>query len=86
MWAALVITLGYGFIGYLDDWLKLSKRNSKGLAGRYKLILQTFFFLVAVFGLMCTWTKLDGSLTWPHLLLDTQARSRFGLRVPKLLL
>ncbi len=72
VWAALVITLGYGFIGYLDDWLKLSKRNSKGLAGRYKMILQTFFFLVSVFGLMCTWTKLDGSLTWPHLLLDTR--------------
>lgn len=72
VWAALVITLGYGFIGYLDDWLKLSKRNSKGLAGRYKMILQTLFFLVAVFGLMCTWTSLDGSLTWPRLLLDTR--------------
>ncbi len=29
---ALLVTLGYGFIGFLDDWLKLSKRNSKGLA------------------------------------------------------
>ena len=32
-WVALLMTLGYGFIGFLDDWLKLSKRNSKGLAG-----------------------------------------------------
>ena len=34
VWAALVFTLGYGLIGFADDWLKLTKRNSKGLAGR----------------------------------------------------
>ncbi|QRK04143.1 phospho-N-acetylmuramoyl-pentapeptide-transferase [Archangium violaceum] len=72
VWAALLLTLGYGFIGFLDDWLKLSKRNSKGLAGRYKMILQTVFYLLAVFGLMCTWTGPDGSFTGPHLLLDTK--------------
>ena len=33
VWVALLMTFGYGFIGFLDDWLKLSKRNSKGLAG-----------------------------------------------------
>jgi phospho-N-acetylmuramoyl-pentapeptide-transferase len=53
IWTALTITLSYGFIGFLDDYLKLSKRNSKGLAGRYKLILQTIFFVAAVYGLLC---------------------------------
>ncbi|ATB42355.1 phospho-N-acetylmuramoyl-pentapeptide-transferase [Cystobacter fuscus] len=72
VWAALVLTLGYGFIGFLDDWLKLSKRNSKGLAGRYKMVLQTVFFLIAVFGLMCSWTGPDGSFSGPRLLLDTK--------------
>ncbi len=52
IWVALTITLGYGFIGFLDDWLKLSKRNSKGLPGRYKLVLQTFFFVGAIYGLL----------------------------------
>src|SRR5689334_24420326 len=28
IWAAIVLTFGYGFTGFLDDWLKLSKRNS----------------------------------------------------------
>jgi phospho-N-acetylmuramoyl-pentapeptide-transferase len=72
VWAALVLTMGYGFIGFLDDWLKLSKRNSKGLAGRYKMVLQTVFYLVAIFGIMCTWTGPDGGFTGPRLLIDTK--------------
>src|SRR6185295_6323518 len=54
-------------IGFLDDWLKLSKRNSKGLAGRYKLVLQTVFYLVAIFALLCDWS--GGA---PRLLIDTR--------------
>jgi phospho-N-acetylmuramoyl-pentapeptide-transferase len=34
----LVVTLG--FIGFLDDWLKVSRQNSRGLPGRYKLLGQ----------------------------------------------
>jgi phospho-N-acetylmuramoyl-pentapeptide-transferase len=64
---ALLMTFGYAFTGFLDDWLKLSKRNSKGLAGRYKMVLQTGFFLVSVFGLLCDWS---GGV--PHLLIDTK--------------
>jgi phospho-N-acetylmuramoyl-pentapeptide-transferase len=71
VWVMVLLTFGYGFIGFLDDWLKLSKRNSKGLAGRKKMALQTLFFLVAIFGLMCTWTKADGSFG-PTLLIDTR--------------
>lgn len=64
---ALLMTAGYGFTGFLDDWLKLSKKNSKGLAGRYKIVLQTGFFLISVFGLMTDWS---GGV--PHLLIDTK--------------
>jgi phospho-N-acetylmuramoyl-pentapeptide-transferase len=34
----LVVVLG--FIGFLDDWLKVSRQNSRGLPGRYKLLGQ----------------------------------------------
>jgi len=67
VWVALLWTFGYGFIGFLDDWLKLSKRNSKGLAGRKKLALQTLFYLVGVFGILCTF---KGGM--PHLLIETR--------------
>ena len=37
----LVVSLG--IIGFLDDWLKVSKQNSRGLPGRYKLLGQALF-------------------------------------------
>lgn len=67
VWVALWMTFGYAFIGFLDDWLKLSKRNSKGLPGRYKMSLQTLFYLVAIFGILTDWTQ--GS---PQLLISTK--------------
>ncbi|HTM44405.1 MAG TPA: phospho-N-acetylmuramoyl-pentapeptide-transferase [Polyangiaceae bacterium] len=39
--ATMVVTTGYGLIGYLDDRLKIMKRSSGGLPGRYKLLGQT---------------------------------------------
>jgi phospho-N-acetylmuramoyl-pentapeptide-transferase len=38
--ATAAVTAGYGVIGYLDDYLKIRMKNSKGLPGRYKLIGQ----------------------------------------------
>ena len=40
VWAVTTVTVGYGVIGYLDDYLKIRDRNSKGVPGRYKLIGQ----------------------------------------------
>ena len=48
--AVLVIGLvvSLGSIGFLDDWLKVSRQNSRGLPGRFKLIGQAIF--AAIFG------------------------------------
>lgn len=40
VWAVLIVTLGFGAIGFIDDYLKLTKRSSKGLSGKFKLIAQ----------------------------------------------
>ena len=48
VWTILVVFLGFGAVGFLDDYLKLSKKNSKGLAGRYKMILLTLIYLFAM--------------------------------------
>ena len=42
----LVVALG--FIGFLDDWLKVSRQNSRGLPGRFKLLGQGV--IAALFG------------------------------------
>ena len=65
VWAALLVTLGYGAIGFADDWLKLSKRNSKGLAGRKKLLFQVLVVLAVYYGLLSDWNfHLDGRFPW----------------------
>lgn len=48
VWVVMFVTLGYGFIGFGDDYLKLTKRNSKGLPGRLKLAAQFAIALIAV--------------------------------------
>jgi phospho-N-acetylmuramoyl-pentapeptide-transferase len=55
VWAALLVTLGYGVIGFWDDFLKISKRNSKGLAGKKKLVLQVLVVLAVYYGVLTDW-------------------------------
>jgi phospho-N-acetylmuramoyl-pentapeptide-transferase len=38
--ATAAVTAGYGVIGYIDDYLKIKLKNSKGVPGRYKLLGQ----------------------------------------------
>lgn len=52
IWLALMVTLGYGLIGWLDDYLKIKYANSKGLAGRWKLLLQFIIGGVAAIALL----------------------------------
>lgn len=49
VWIVLGITLGYGIIGGYDDYLKLTKRSSKGLSGKMKLFWQTSLALFATY-------------------------------------
>ncbi len=46
VWATLFVTLGYGALGFADDYLKLTKRNTKGVPGRVKLVVQASIGLI----------------------------------------
>lgn len=52
VWIVLLVTLGFGVIGALDDYLKLTKRSAKGLSGKKKLCLQVIMSALAVYGVM----------------------------------
>jgi phospho-N-acetylmuramoyl-pentapeptide-transferase len=43
VWLVLLITLGFGAIGWWDDYLKLFLKNSKGLSARRKYFFQLVF-------------------------------------------
>jgi len=47
VWAVLFVTFGYGALGFADDFLKLTKRNPKGMSGRVKLVGQAVIGLIA---------------------------------------
>jgi phospho-N-acetylmuramoyl-pentapeptide-transferase len=41
VWVVLLVTLAFGAIGYVDDYRKVVKRNSKGLPAREKYLWQS---------------------------------------------
>jgi len=44
----IVTTVGLGLIGFLDDYIKVFRKNKEGLAGRFKVVGQIFIgFVVA---------------------------------------
>ncbi|MEZ5930686.1 MAG: phospho-N-acetylmuramoyl-pentapeptide-transferase [Alphaproteobacteria bacterium] len=49
VWAVLLVTLGFGLIGVIDDYAKLTKRSSDGISARMKLICQGSIALIAAF-------------------------------------
>ena len=65
VWSALLVTVGFGVIGFADDWLKLSKRNSKGLAGKRKLLFQVLVVLAVYYGVLTDWNfHAEGRFPW----------------------
>jgi len=52
VWSVIGVTVGFGFIGFLDDFLKVSKRNTKGLSGKLKLLMQVAISGVATFAIL----------------------------------
>ncbi len=47
VWTVLFTTIGLGLLGFYDDYLKISKKNSKGVSARSKLVWQGGIALVA---------------------------------------
>ncbi len=47
IWAALIVTIGFGCVGWLDDFLKVSKKNSIGLSAKWKYLWQSFIGLIS---------------------------------------
>jgi phospho-N-acetylmuramoyl-pentapeptide-transferase len=81
--ATTAVTAGYGVIGYLDDYLKLKRKNSGGLPGRYKLVGQTLIGGAAVGYTFLydrmpdDWIKIRTHLAFPFV-----AFSKYSLELP----
>jgi phospho-N-acetylmuramoyl-pentapeptide-transferase len=68
VWAVMMVTLGFGVIGFADDYQKVTHSNHRGVSGRLKLLLE-----IAVAGLAAWWIytvtpqPLSGGLAIPFL-------------------
>ncbi|MBU0752537.1 MAG: phospho-N-acetylmuramoyl-pentapeptide-transferase [Gammaproteobacteria bacterium] len=47
VWIVLIVTLGFGAVGWVDDWRKVVYRNPDGLSARTKFFWQSLIGLVA---------------------------------------
>ena len=54
VWLVIFVTLSFGVIGWVDDYLKISRKNTKGLIARWKYLWQSVFALVAAIYLYST--------------------------------
>ncbi len=63
VWIAMLVTLCFGVVGYIDDYRKVVRKNPKGLSGRQKLLGQTVIALAAAY--------------WIYLLRDTPPVLKF---------
>jgi phospho-N-acetylmuramoyl-pentapeptide-transferase len=49
VWAVLFVTLGFGGIGFLDDYNKVMKRSTAGVSGRMRLLAEFLIAGIAVY-------------------------------------
>src|SRR6266699_4502292 len=52
VWIVLAVTLGFGFVGFYDDYLKVTKQSHSGFAGRIRLAVEAVIALVACYALV----------------------------------
>jgi phospho-N-acetylmuramoyl-pentapeptide-transferase len=66
LWLVLLVTTGFGMIGWIDDYRKIVRKNAKGLPGRWKYFWQSLIALAAVLYLYCSTTiPVSSQLTIP---------------------
>ncbi len=52
VWAVLLVTAGFGLIGFVDDYLKVTQANVRGLSGKLKLALELVVAVLATIWIM----------------------------------
>lgn len=77
VWAALTVTVAYAVVGFVDDYLKLRYKNSKGLSGKGKLICQFGISALVVFALFREEAGFDRTLYLPFV-----SAEKFSLELP----
>ena len=65
VWVVLIVTLGFGWIGWVDDYRKVVHRNPKGMSAREKYFWQSLIGLGASFYLAFAIAAPSTDAIWP---------------------
>ena len=52
VWIVLAVTLGFGFVGFYDDYLKVTKQTTTGFGGKIRLSVEAIIALAACYALV----------------------------------
>jgi phospho-N-acetylmuramoyl-pentapeptide-transferase len=88
VWIVLWVTLGYGAIGWVDDWRKVVKKDPEGMRSREKYFWQSLIGLLAAFYLLFSisevsnWRVLELFYDWVRSGFDLSFPPKTDLLVP----
>ncbi len=88
VWIVLIVTLGFGAIGWVDDWRKVVKKDPEGMRSREKYFWQSVIGLLAALYLVFSISEvsnlrvLDLFAKWVISGFDVSLPPKAGLQVP----
>jgi phospho-N-acetylmuramoyl-pentapeptide-transferase len=88
VWIVLWVTLGFGAIGWVDDWRKVVRKDPEGMRSREKYFWQSVVGAVAAFYLLFSisessnWRVLELFFTWVRSGFDLDFPPKINLLVP----
>ncbi|MEM9331818.1 MAG: phospho-N-acetylmuramoyl-pentapeptide-transferase [Pseudomonadota bacterium] len=66
VWVVLMVTIGFGAIGFYDDYLKVTKQSDKGFSGKVRLALEFLIAAMACYAIAANGeSPFSTSLTFP---------------------
>jgi phospho-N-acetylmuramoyl-pentapeptide-transferase len=88
VWIVLAVTLGFGAIGWVDDWRKVVRKDPEGMRSREKYFWQSVIGLLAALYLVFSisessnWRVLQLFFTWVRSGFDVDLPPKAGLLLP----
>ena len=80
VWIVLIVTLGFGAIGWVDDWRKVVNKDPEGMRSREKYFWQSVIGLVAALYLVFSISESSNAKVWE--LFVGWVQSGFSLDLP----
>ncbi|MGP0061751.1 MAG: phospho-N-acetylmuramoyl-pentapeptide-transferase [Beijerinckiaceae bacterium] len=65
VWIVLLVTIGFGLIGFYDDYLKVTKQTHKGFSGWIRIALEALIAVIACYAMIAVGTKDTTGLALP---------------------